>query len=84
MGIEPTHLCGEGEMCRCAAMPFFKGLFLREAVEAIVDLYGVEMPAVEVKPFALRQILRIEEPLPVLVVPAAGTDAEVALSHVSL
>jgi len=61
-GVEETF---GGEL-----VPPLDGLFLRQVVEGVVDFDGVEMLCVVLEPFTLRQFGRVEQLLPVVVIPS--------------
>src|SRR3954447_22088974 len=56
--------------------PFLKRAWGRQAVEAVVDLDGVEIFGVAVEPARLRQPLGIEDAAPMLVHPPGAANAD--------
>jgi hypothetical protein len=55
--------------------PVLESGFAGQAVEAVINLDGVEMPREELQPLRRLQVLFIEDAVPpVFVIPAAGSD----------
>src|SRR4051812_14439476 len=80
VGQEAARLDRVGEPARRAASPRGEGRRIRKAVEGVVDLDGVEMRRVMLKPLPLRHAARIEIAAPVLVLPPGTADARLAIS----
>jgi len=71
MGDVPARLGGEEEMGRGSPIPPLKGLSLGEPIEGDVELYGIEVLAVELQPASLGEVRGIKDPFPVsIAVPA--------------
>jgi len=51
-------------------VPVFESFLFWQLVKSVVDLYGVEMLCVVLEPFALGQTGRIEQFLPVVIIPS--------------
>src|SRR5262249_16214187 len=51
---------------------------LWQMVERVVDLHGIEMTGVVGKPTPLREIPRVEDLLPVVIVVARGSDSKLS------
>ena len=71
------------ETFRSNVVPSVQSLLFWKMVKSVVDLDGVEMLGVVLKPFAFRQTGRIEYLLPVVVVPAGSAYAKItgSLAH---
>ena len=71
---EAAGLHGEEESARRPRGPGGERRFVGQAIEAVVDLDGVEDRGVVVEPALLRQVIRVEVAAPVLVLPSGATD----------
>ena len=77
VGDEPTSFHGKGELFRGSLIPALKNFFLGKAVKRDVQLYGVKMFGVELKPLFLGKIRRVEGPVPPMgVIVAARPDKD--------
>lgn len=75
---EAVELHGVDEIVRDGPTPFLERLLSGLPVEGIVELDRIEGARVVPEPFRRREILRIEASLPVLVLPARRTHAQLA------
>ena len=83
MRDESVGLDGAEKTFRSNVVPSVQSLLFWKVIESIVDLNGVEMLGVVLKPLAFRQTGRIEYLLPMVVIPPGSADANIAihLSH---
>jgi hypothetical protein len=61
---EPASLHGKDKLFRRSLIPALKNFFLGKAVKRDVQLHGVKMFAVELKPLFLGKIRRVESSVP--------------------
>lgn len=57
------------------SLPTLEGAILRLLIERVIDLYRAELLAVVLEPAVCRQFRRIEDFLPMPVIPAGSPDA---------
>src|SRR5207248_4467952 len=62
------------EVRRCLLPPCIEALSLWQMVERVVNLHGIEMTGVVGKPTLLREMPRVEDLLPVVIVVARSSD----------
>jgi hypothetical protein len=75
MGDETASFDSKREPFRCPFIPPFENFLLRQSIKGDVELDGVKRSSIEFEPFPLRQVGRIEDPIPpVRVVIAACAD----------
>jgi len=68
---------------RCLFVPILEGLLFWQLIESIVNFDSVEVFRIVLKPFAFRQLFRIEPSLPVGVMPAGSAYSNITstLAH---
>jgi hypothetical protein len=76
MGDVSAPLGSKEEMWRSSLIPPLKGLSLGEPIKSDVELYSIKVLTVEFQPASLKQVSRIEDPLPVFVAVAAGAEKQ--------
>ena len=66
------------EVRRCLLPPCIEALSLWQMVERVVNLHGIEMTGVVGKPTLLREMPRVEDLLPVVIVVARSSNPKLA------
>jgi hypothetical protein len=67
---ETTGFYREQKPCGHSRAPLREHTLIRQAIKAVVDLDGVELPGVILEPLALRNLDRIEVTAPMPILPA--------------
>src|SRR5262249_32837087 len=73
-----AELQRKAEVRRGLLPPHLEALHLRQMVESVVDLHGIEMTGVVGKPPLLREMPRVEDLLPVVIVVARSADPKLS------
>ena len=78
MRQKPAGLHGKDEILRHHFAPNTEGIFRRQSVKTVVQLYRVKALEVIAQHGGSRQLQRIEPPTPVAIVPTGSANADVA------
>jgi hypothetical protein len=71
---EPGRFHGEPEVVRASFEPILQVFQLGKTVKGHVQLYRIEVLAIVLKPFSLRQLLRIKSTPPTLIIKSGTAD----------
>jgi hypothetical protein len=76
MRSEPAEFQGVAEALGGTVAPRVEDLSIQEMVKSAVDLHGIEVTRIVFKPSLLWQIFGIENPRPVVILVAGGSDSK--------